>query len=596
MLPIYEMFDLLERTLIEWKDYVNQEKSKRSRRKLAGQIFEPNEYGELLDSLTEKINQLGLDWFFLQMVWQWMTECKGTTSMFLRDERLFTEKVGDPGNLIFNDLRSCYFRATRDGLLEWSQKTFTLLDDCKRKTDGLIGIREAVKDISTKSASAAYSPAGGFRLFFNDYVRTNMWIFNDAGDGVLDKKLVSIYSELISIYTYLELLEKCQWNDGSSVQELAVPVTMRIAIQFCNLWFNRNDPETASVIAREVESLLQEIDPCTNLEFLQLNLRCLMSTYQSSFQQIGWNGCDLLIKDFCCYLCNWFHRKNLDLASLVTVFIDISVNEGEKDLHNLSAEIKALLAEAAFLHRKVQRDLAIDYLKASHSSIKWNIAERKEREVAAALAPCSELQANVCLLKAELFLKQRLNARASSTLFSDDRFYKVDMVLADLRALKRQVCDEQGNTEYVKRSLVVAEELANEIESLQKSLHSKTVTNPLCRRSLQQSLFRIVFFKAESILAELLRIGGDTSLGNEMHKVGYLVEELKHFKGFVATKLSSNPSDDELVLLQIEVVTREITLLSYSYLPNHKKFEKIVNSLPQLLDKVRTLKAKLSET
>ncbi|CAI9117715.1 OLC1v1019171C1 [Oldenlandia corymbosa var. corymbosa] len=45
--------------------------------------------------------------------------------------------------------------------------------------------------------------------------------------------------------------------------------------------------------------------------------------------------------------------------------------------------------------------------------------------------------------------------------------------------------------------------------------------------------------------------------------------------------------------MQLKAVARETTLLSYSFLPEKEKFEKVKDSLPRLLNKVKIIKAKL---
>ncbi|CAI9117754.1 OLC1v1019235C1 [Oldenlandia corymbosa var. corymbosa] len=178
-------------------------------------------------------------------------------------------------------------------------------------------------------------------------------------------------------------------------------------------------------------------------------------------------------------------------------------------------------------------------------------------------------------------------------LFSDDIFFKLDMILTDLTGYSKDLC-QQSNTEFVKQSLVLTEELAHEVELFQEQLHSKKLPSPSVKHSLLQWLFRIIFFKAELYLTELLK-SNDTTIAHRRDQLQCLVEELIYLKRIVETKLPRNSLVEESFMIQLEAFARGITLLSYTYLPSNMKLEKMVLSLPQLMDKMNIIKSTLRE-
>ncbi|CAI9117722.1 OLC1v1019178C1 [Oldenlandia corymbosa var. corymbosa] len=589
-------FTELEWLLTELKEYVENEKSGGLKKRAHQFSSEATYYFyQLLDSLSEKINQLGLDWFFLEIFCRTINHSDAIK--FIRNEQSVIGKIYGVEDEISRDLRSCNIRDQKLDLKR-SQELLILLADGKRKTDELIDthIRVAVMGLSTSPARADFI----YKYIWNsfpEYIRRNLWSFNDAGNGVLDKKLVFIYSELISICMHLDRINRSASAQDDDTFRDVTSAILRTVVHSCNLWFNRKDPEAANVTAKEIVGLLQKIDP-TNLEFLRSNLRFLETVYKNQInaERPSRGECHEVVV-FCRYLLNWFRRtdREKELVSLVTFYVASRLENAEEDIHNIfeEYEIEAVLAEAAFSCRAVQRDLVVDGEQHPFQEHRQKLAAEKERSLAAALPPCSDSVANICFLKTKIFLKQQLNNRNASMLFSDNQLFKVDMILNDLRAFNRLVC-QQGNTEFVKQSLILAEELANEIESLHKSYNSSRVLSPLINHSLLQLLFRIVFFKAESFLTELLK-SSDTSTALKTDQVQCLVDDLAHFKRIVKIKLPWNSPVEETVIIQLEVFARRITLLSYSYLPNNMKLAKMACLLPQLLDEANVIKVKLGE-
>ncbi|CAI9117720.1 OLC1v1019176C1 [Oldenlandia corymbosa var. corymbosa] len=542
----------LRQSLERWNKYCEHGKSGRGR----------EGDHQSLDSLAAAINELGLDWFFLEMLWQSIYH--SDADKFVQSEKTLA-KIRVVADEVNRDLSSHLPPDTKCNLMERSQELLDLLVDCKSKTDELM-------EAQIRQVLMAFK---------------NPWSFDIAGDGVLGKKLLFLSDQLKLICFYLAYVYDDPLGDGPKIDAIlsdASSVIVRIVVRYCNLWFNRQHPETANAVVTEIVDLLHEIAP-TNPEFIQLNLRYLKSLCDKVINSRGharYDGC-YGVTYFSHFLLNW--RKGADykeeqiisVRDTITLCFDNIPEDGREDMDNFFAEIVAVLAEVAFFF---------------HGTVQTDVSAEKEPNLFDVLPLNSELQAKLCLLKAELFLKQQLNAHTPSMLFSNDQFFSVNMIRTYLKAFKYQCQHEK--TEFVKESLVCAEKLADDIVSLKKSLHSRKLTSPLVKHSLLLWLFRIAFFKAEACLAELLKCG-DASVVHEMHQINYLAEELTYFKGIIKTKLASNPSDDETVMIQMEGVVRGITLLSYSYLPDNQKFKKIVHSLPQLLVKMNNAKAKLRE-
>ncbi|CAI9093874.1 OLC1v1029465C1 [Oldenlandia corymbosa var. corymbosa] len=481
-----------------------------------------DDHYQRLDCVAEKINKLGQDWFFLQMF---------VSSTYYSD----VEEIMEIRTYFFlNICGGVAEKILRYFNLETSQEVPSMLSYCQTKTDELIEtqIRDALKDLPISQVLP-------------------------RGCGVVVNNIALLCGELEMICRYLRCMaDFCPHEDTFGD---AHSVVQRIVFRSCSFWFGRNDPETANATAVEIVSLLREIDP-TNLEFLQSHLTLLEASYKLQ-DRYGNRGC-VNVVDFCNYLLNGCDTGiGKELSSLVTLYIENELEAGEEVMHNLVTEILSLLAEAAFPLHILQQDLVED-----GDSVLFT-RELIKPNVAAALPSCSELRSKVCLLRAELFLKRQLVTPNASMLFNDDRFFKVNMILTDLGAFTKDL-SQQENTEFVRQTLVLAEELENEIESLQKSLLSKKTTGPFVKLLLLQLLFRIVFFKADSFLAELLK-SGDIVKAHKRDEIQYLVEELDYFKVIVKMKLASNPSNEAIT--QLEVVVGEMTLLSY-----------IVHSLPQL--------------
>ncbi|CAI9117747.1 OLC1v1019219C1 [Oldenlandia corymbosa var. corymbosa] len=581
--PISENFSELVAMLIDLKECIEKAKSGELRER--DRLFFKPFYicHPLLDSLAEKINKLGLDWFFLNILYM---SVNNSNAAQLSQEEILSVTFQKAFGVADEILRYLHSRDVRVEKFtpEKLHGVLSFLSDWQRKTDELIetGIRQGVKGLSKLSIRADFGYGTIWKCFSDPTTSKILWSFSSAGNGVLETtKLVIFYSEIGSICKLFNGFGINANRDVLGALGLfsdATSVILRIAVRFCNLWFNGNGPQVVNVMETEIVGLLQEIDP-TNLEFLQLNLRFLKYSINSNRHLR--NRCLFMVDNFCLFLLNWFDREDLqkDLSSLVIRFIENALEDCDQDMNILLTEMKTVLAEVAFFHRILHRNLE---------------ADGEENSMLEHMQKLAEIQAKICLLKAEVFLKQQFKAHNALAHFDDDKFSEVNMIFTSLRAFTKGPC-KQGQTEFVMQSLVLAEEMANEISSLQRSLYFLRITSPVVKHSLQHLLFKVIFFKAESVLSELLGIE-DTFTAEKIDQSQYLVEKLTYFKGIVKVMLANNPSDDEGVITELEVVVREIIiLLSCSYLPDDKKFKEIVHSLPQLLDKVNNVGAKVLE-
>ncbi|CAI9094849.1 OLC1v1030655C1 [Oldenlandia corymbosa var. corymbosa] len=78
-----------------------------------------------------------------------------------------------------------------------------------------------------------------------------------------------------------------------------------------------------------------------------------------------------------------------------------------------------------------------------------------------------------------------------------------------------------------------------------------------------------------------------------MLQIQCLLEELKYLEQIVRAKLTRNSPDEETAFEIVEVVCRRIALFSSSFHADSKNFEKMIGSMPQLLDKVEVIKKNL---
>ncbi|CAI9117745.1 OLC1v1019217C2 [Oldenlandia corymbosa var. corymbosa] len=561
--------------MIQWHKNVEKETSGEPRDS-ARQFLELTIDNDLVPGpIIEKVNQLKQDWAVLDMLVRSILYSSDAAELLvMQNQVLLATSINAlvVGGMIDAALCSCAKQYA--SYMTRPDEMLSLLSDCQRKTDELYQAeaRDIAKELSRLPINSR-SPDSFFWQWFVPVVGENLQSFKVLDDGVLNEKLFFLGSEMQSIQRYLNHIQRGLSSANvhgdprvDSFLNHVASVVLRIAVQSCYFWFNMKDPEAALVIVTGLLGEHHQIDP-RNPEFLELNLRFLESLYRINSKRND-AFASASVRLFCVYLLNWLDEKDLrkELVSLLSLFFSNTLKDGV-DVHNFFSEIKAVVAEAAFYHRVAPRDLS----------------------------PCSVLLTKICLLKAELNLKESmvfLNSQSPLILFKDDRIFSLSMILVDLRAFNKDLC-QPGNSEYVKQSLKLTEELANAIESLHKLLQSKRIIYPLVKQSILHLLCRIIFFKAESFLTELLK-SSETSLALQKGQIQSLLEELTYFNIVVKAKLERSTSDGEAIILQIEDVVRGITLLSYLYLPD-EKFQKIAHSLPQLLEKVNTVKAKLRE-
>ncbi|CAI9118357.1 OLC1v1019916C1 [Oldenlandia corymbosa var. corymbosa] len=347
--------------------------------------------------------------------------------------------------------------------------------------------------------------------------------------------------------------------DGSLKEQICVP----IANQSCDFWFNRKDIEISRTKASGFPGLVHQMD-LTNREFRKLIL---------GFQEVLYQTPTLspCIGSFCHYILGSRSHSNLleKLTSLVSAFIECKQrsNSFGEDVHCLFEEIDAMIAEAAFLHRSVYLQNKTDYVH-----------------------PRSHLLVRLRILMMELYLKKQLDAITSSMLFGIDFLFEVNEILKDLKGFTDGLY-QHGEAEHGKyNSIQLAEGLNREVESLYVSYQPK---KKMTKAKVIQLLYKLVIFKAESFLSELLK-GRNGESFIPKHQIESLALELKYFKRVVTiSPFVRNLPDELIIFVDIETFARRISILSYSFQPNKEKFEQVLLSLSELFRKAKDIKAKL---
>ncbi|CAI9109450.1 OLC1v1009272C1 [Oldenlandia corymbosa var. corymbosa] len=561
----------LETLLTGWNEYVAKKKSdgrlKKQTRRLFGRA-DDSDYDWVSAKIDPIVNKLHPDWAFFHMYVDCVTLWRHNHS----DEAGAVRRRAEE--------KAKYILTNRDYFFRKPYSLLVYLTSLEREINDhrlLANIRKVLEE-SVQSRAYVVDFVHIFPPLYR-FLEVTLPLINDL--VVLQRELYFIYDELFLIRRYFDSVGPSLPCYVEKPHERYVKsAVLRIALQVCDIWFNRTDKETTEVIASLFVDLRQEIDP-TNQEFLALFLKFQQGLRESGYYSKAADD-PPLVNHFCSYLLCWHGVEDLkrELISLVICFNNstLFVGGGE-DVDAFSEEIKAVLMEAAFVHRRLQRESTF----SDPADDKRNLTD--------CFPPCFELLSNICLLKTELFIKEQLHIPPPGMLFSDEQFFKVDMILTDLRAFAKDICGK-SNREFVKQSLVLAEEFANEIESLQKSFQSKRIDHLLVKHSLLQLLFKIVFFKAESFLMESLK-STNISIAQNMHQIQSLLEELKYFKRIVRAKLTRNSPDEETAFEIVEVVCRRIALFSCSFQADNKKFEIMISSLPRLLDKVEVIKNKL---
>ncbi|KAL3517069.1 hypothetical protein ACH5RR_023971 [Cinchona calisaya] len=333
-----------------------------------------------------------------------------------------------------------------------------------------------------------------------------------------------------------------------------------------------------SKLVRLVEADFRwEFDPA-NPEFLEFNLVFLKAVYGKlslEYERDRDTYPFPLENAFCRYLVN--RRVDYDfeneLRSLVKSVICTKLDNSREDVKSFFAEIDTVLVEVASLFAP----------------------SRNGTEIYP--PPCPESRTKVCLLKIELFLKEELNDYTFLTLYGKhlSKNSELRKVLKRLRLSSQDLPDQQK--QYGRQSLALVEDVVKEIASLYQSFYDNNITKSIVENSFRQLLIKIVIFKAESILMELLKCC-ESSRAFEKDQVEFLLKQLKGFTVILTNQLMEEAKHVEIIFAQIEAFARRITFFSYSFLPSkitEEMIKKIILSFSELLVEVHHIKAKLKE-
>ncbi|XP_027117890.1 putative late blight resistance protein homolog R1A-3 isoform X2 [Coffea arabica] len=210
---------------------------------------------------------------------------------------------------------------------------------------------------------------------------------------------------------------------------------------------------------------------------------------------------------------------------------------------------------------------------------------------------CSELLTRICLLRAELSLMAQIhnmseicsNSSSSSSMLSDWKDISRNLSIYSKNLPLEKI--EGGE-----KTLAFTESLFQEVESLHQSFRDKKITGCIMKNSLLLLFFKIVIFKEESFLTDilLLKSGNDaTSMAGGKDRIALHLQKLEYFPLILSDERMKNTEDIFRAFKPIEVFFRSLTSLNYSFLIAQ---DEMILSFSELLDKMNQLmEAKLKK-
>ncbi|KAL3506464.1 hypothetical protein ACH5RR_031846 [Cinchona calisaya] len=559
------------------------------------------------------INQTKTDWDLLKMLWE----------LLLRKKMFFQQNSGQGGG---GDLGESLVFKIESAADKFGRFCVVLVEETMKKkknsakeleelasvfqsksNDLIIAeIREAIDQWSSSSCCTfqvnSHPPPhdynDSFWTSFVDSVMSNLrsigWcgFLNDDADRGLVVRVSAFNKEVKMLSGYIRFAAQAlkskdnaaagagdhmiYSNDNIVVDAFlnhVASVIVRTAIQSCNYCFNYK-PDLIRVpkvwFTKLLEDLQHEIDSTTNPEFMDLHLKFLIALNKLAIL-LPSPGQSSYRMDITYYFCSFFQtNKDLEneLKSLVTLFINNQLEQQEEDskVESFFAEISALLVEVR-----------------QHSASPY--------------PPCpSELLIKICLVKAEIFLKEQV--RHHNSTFLDGG---LDGILESMRRFYTVLPQEK--MEYGKQRLVLMEQVATEVASLHQPFEAdKNITEFMVKNSLLHFLLKIVTFKAESFLAELLRLKSSsnavTFMANEKVQIEFLHQQLKLLNLILVNQIMEDMEGVEKFFTPIETFSRRITCFSYSYLPHEipkNMIRKMTFYFFELLDDANHIRLKLKE-
>ncbi|XP_071939658.1 putative late blight resistance protein homolog R1A-3 isoform X2 [Coffea arabica] len=284
-----------------------------------------------------------------------------------------------------------------------------------------------------------------------------------------------------------------------------------------------------------------------------------------------------VVMQFCNYLFNSERgdfRK--EVASLLTLFVDATTKLKDKDaVKSFFPEINAMLVEIASL---------------------FEVNCRKGHKLDDS-PQCSELLTRICLLRAELSLMAQIHNMSEISSNSSSS----SSMLSDWKDISRNLSIYSKNLPLEKieggeKMLAFTESLFQEVESLHQSFRDKKINGCVMKNSLLLLFFKIVIFKEESFLTDLLLLesGNDaTSMASGKDRIALHLQKLEYFPLILSDERMKNTEDIFRAFKPIEVFFRSLTSLNYSFLIAQ---DEMILSFSELLDKMNQLmKAKLKK-
>ncbi|XP_071939667.1 uncharacterized protein [Coffea arabica] len=568
-----------------------------------------------LDSVLEGLRrrsvtaeQVYKDWRVLRILWE---SCHKGTDAGLKIEAAAEE--------IAHDLNRISDGEKEDSEGPESQFLLQLARDCETKTKRLMAdIGEALDYLYSSCSTGGSSISSSLQLqlmspatldvsFWPRFVshaqsnvlRISQIVVDHLGHehfGIRDQ-VFTFYNSLKSIRRYFGLLlsdPKFPYLGGAGVGagagatiDDAVPsidaslghvvsLVLRIANRCSDHWL---DSKTGRIqlekgeLSKFVEDVHHEIHP-RNPNFMRFHLNFLLALCFSNNNED--EKMDIVMQ-FCNYLFNSERgdfRK--EVTSLVTLFVDATTKLKNNDaVQSFFPEINAMLVEMASL-----------FEANSRKGHKLNDSPQ-----------CSELLTRICLLRAELSLVVQIRnmSKISSNLSSSSS------MLSDWKDIPRNLSIYSKNLPLDKiedgeKMLAFTESLFEEVESLHQSFRHKKISGSIAKNSLLLLFFKIVIFKEELFLMELLLLksGNEAiSMASGKDQIAFHLQKLEYFLLVLSDERMKDREDMLRAFNKIEVFFRSLTCSAYSFLIAQ---DEMVLSFSDLLDKVNQLmKAKLNE-
>ncbi|XP_027117887.1 putative late blight resistance protein homolog R1A-4 [Coffea arabica] len=557
------------------------------------------------------------DWRYLRILWQSYHKRSGAAAGL---------KIEATAEEIAQDLvRFCNGEKQGDKKSPESESLLELARDCSTKTKLLMAeIGEALdrlylswsssgRDSSNNSSFQIHllSPAPLDVSFWPSFVKqlqSNVLRISRIAAEHLGSEHVSVRNRVYSLYDSLKSLEhyiaplfshpnfsspgRVGAEAGATTDDAlpsvdaclghVVSVVLRIANQCCDHWLDCKTGRIQvekSELTKFVEDLHHEIHP-RNPHFMEFHLNFLMAIYRSSHRKD--EDVDFVMQ-FCYYLFNFEGGDFRDeVSSLVTLFVKTNAKLEDRDfVQSFFPELNAVLTEIASLFE----------------------ANSREGDKLDNSPQCSELLTKICLLKAELLLvvqihninssnKSSSSLSSSSAMLSDweDIIYECRELPRNLSRYFQNLYHEQ--IEDGKKMSAFIESIFQEVEFLYQSFRHQEITKSAVKNSLLPLVSKLVIFKEETFLMELLRLkngGESTFLACGREQIALHLQKLKYISQILLDKRRKDRED----VFRSCLYFRKLTSFSYSFSITQ---DKMIISFSDLLYKVKHLmKAELKE-